>query len=49
MMHEIYKTTRKLAFPELENRRKRVTSDVKDTGDGSTSSINFSTQFMGSW
>lgn len=33
MAHKIYKTTRKLALPETNDRRKRTISDTKESDD----------------
>uniref|UniRef100_A0A1I7W3F2 TKL/LISK/TESK protein kinase n=1 Tax=Loa loa TaxID=7209 RepID=A0A1I7W3F2_LOALO len=44
--HEIYKTTRKLAFLETNDRKRPVVSDVKETDDSSVNATNYDSTFM---
>ncbi|VDK83937.1 unnamed protein product [Onchocerca ochengi] len=44
--HEIYKTARKLAFPETNNQRKCVVLDMKESDDSSINARNFDSNFV---
>ncbi|OZC06747.1 kinase domain protein [Onchocerca flexuosa] len=44
--HEIYKTTRKLAFPETNNQKKCVILGVKESDDSSINATNFDSSFV---
>lgn len=44
--HEIYKTTRKLAFPETIDQRRRVISDMKELDNSSINTTNYDSNFV---
>ncbi|KAM3719969.1 Dual specificity testis-specific protein kinase [Dirofilaria immitis] len=44
--HEIYKTTRKLAFPEMNVRRRCVVSSVKESNNSNINATSFDSNFV---